>query len=212
MCCIIDGSPIDDEKGRYNIRQTGQMFQVSMMDALMCKSGPAHCIPWFCGQCLPPCMGITQYCLRRKVLDGDMKLYSCCQGYYNCCCFKSGQCCEDTCPDLCLCIEGCCCNSCAISASRAYTMEKYDLQSDACDYRLIRINNCLQILSCICQIAALIDESFRELAQIINCIADIFYHTMTGCMTVQVAKEIDYQRSIPEPVTQITVVSKDNYS
>lgn len=65
-------------------------------------------------------------------------------------------------------------------------MEKYDLASEPCDYRLIRINNCLQVLACICSILALIDGTFSEIARIINWIADLFYHTVSGCMTAQV--------------------------
>jgi len=72
-------------------------------------------------------------------------------------------------------------------------MEKYDLGSEPCDYRLIRINNFLQMLACFCRILAIIDNSFSALANLINNIADLFYHTVSGCMTAQVAYEIDYQ-------------------
>lgn len=65
-------------------------------------------------------------------------------------------------------------------------MEKYDLSSDPCDYRLIRINNCLQVFACICHILAIFDENLRQIAQIIDCVADIFYYCLSGCMTAQV--------------------------
>jgi hypothetical protein len=65
-------------------------------------------------------------------------------------------------------------------------MEKYDLGSEPCDYRLIRINNCLQMLACLCSILAIIDSSFSALANLINNIADLFYHIVSGCMTAQV--------------------------
>ena len=35
---------------------------------------------------------------------------------------------EKSCPDLCLCVESCCCNSCALSASRMFVMNKVRLQ------------------------------------------------------------------------------------
>lgn len=55
--------------------------------------------------------GCTQYFLRRKVLDYDMSRYICCQGYTGqCCCFTPGECGEQSCPDLCLCLEAHCCN------------------------------------------------------------------------------------------------------
>lgn len=72
-------------------------------------------------------------------------------------------------------------------------MEKYNLASDACDYRLIRINNCLQCFALICDILALIDNSFRQCANIIDMIADCFFHCLSGCMTAQVAHEMNYQ-------------------
>jgi hypothetical protein len=44
-------------------------------------------------------------------------------------------------------------------------MEKYELSSDACDYRLIRINNMLQMLACFCTILAIFMPSFRDMAR-----------------------------------------------
>jgi hypothetical protein len=129
----------------------------------------------------------AQYALRRKVLNDDMTKYQCCQGYINCCCFKAGMCGEENCPDLCLCIEACLCNGFAVSSSRMYVMDMYQLSSDPCDYRLIRINNCLQVLSCICHILAAIHDAFALAAQIVDRIADLVYHIVSGCMTAQVS-------------------------
>ena len=65
-------------------------------------------------------------------------------------------------------------------------MDQYNLMMDPCDYRLIRCSNCLQILSCLCWILALIDDSFMAMAQIVDWIADLVYATVSGCMTAQV--------------------------
>jgi hypothetical protein len=65
-------------------------------------------------------------------------------------------------------------------------MEKYDLTSDPCDYRLIRINNCLQALACICTVLSIFISSCRDLSVLVNIIADLFYHCVSGCMTAQV--------------------------
>lgn len=103
-------------------------------------------------------------------------------------------------------------------------MDKYELSSDECDYRLIRINNCLQMLACFCQILAIFMAGMRDMARfvlycyylgwirtsmftvpvlifscflvlyiytilyhrLISCIADLFYHMVSGCMTAQV--------------------------
>lgn len=194
MCCLISGEPVEDTAGRIRTFQGGNKFQTGMMGA-PCVDCPSSCF-WFCGQFLPFTCGCAQYSLRRKVLDYDMSKYSCFQGYFNlCCCIKAGSCGESSCPTLCLCCESWVCNFAAISASRMYVMEKYDLTSDPCDYRLIRINNCLQILACICTLLSIFIQELRDIARIINCIADIFYHTVSGCMTAQVAHEINYQKT-----------------
>jgi hypothetical protein len=124
--------------------------------------------------------------LRHKILQGDMSKYQCCQGYFNCCCFKAGSMGEDSCPHLCLCLESFFCNNLAVSSSRMYVMDKYKLSSDPCDYRLIRLNNMLQLLSCVCHIMAMFDREFIRLVQLIDHVADLMYHLVASCMTAQV--------------------------
>mmetsp|Transcript_1148 Transcript_1148/g.1870 ORF Transcript_1148/g.1870 Transcript_1148/m.1870 type:complete len:215 (-) Transcript_1148:130-774(-) len=196
MCCI-SGEPIDDTNGRLKTHTSDTKFQVDMMNAPCVDSWKSW--GWCCGQFFPCTCGITQYLLRKKILHNDMTKFSCFQGYFDVCCIKAGTCGESSAPDFCLFCEGCVCNCVAISASRHYVMEKYDLSSDACDYRLIRINNFLQALACFCSILALFMFEFQECARLMNLIADIFYHTISGCMTAQVAHEQNYQDSIENP-------------
>jgi len=106
---------------------------------------------------------------------------------------KAGACCEESCPTLCLCIEAHLCNAAAISATRMLVMDRYDVSTDPCDNRLIRCNNCLQALRCICDTIAIFYKDAQDLATIIDIIAEITYHTVSGCMTAQVAHEINYQ-------------------
>ena len=115
-----------------------------------------------------------------------MSKYVCCQGYVNYCCFKAGSLGESSCPELCLCGEAFFCNSCAVSSSRLYVMDKYQLQSDPCDYRIIRFSNFLQMLVCICDILACFIEDLRRLTCILERVADLVYHIVAGCMTAQV--------------------------
>lgn len=112
--------------------------------------------------------------------------YRCFQGYFTICCIQGGACREDECPDFCAFLEGCMCNCVAISASRLYVMDKYNLASDPCDYRLIRINNCIQGMACICGLLAIFNKDLRKLARFLDCAADASYHVMSGCMTAQV--------------------------
>lgn len=182
-----------DSRGRYKTWNGENVFQTSMMNA-PCVNFPMSCC-WCMGQFIPLTCTCTQYALRVKALEGDMTKYSCFQGYFNCCCFRAGSCGEQSCPELCLCFESCCCNSLAVSATRAMVMDQFDLQSDPCDNRLIRCNNCLQLLACFCDILAMIDESFRALAFFFDHLADLVYHTVSGCMTAQVAHELNFQKT-----------------
>lgn len=129
-----------------------------------------------------------------------MTKYSCFQGYFDCCCCQAGACGEAHCPDCCLCLEAHCCNFMAVSASRIYVMEKYDLTSDPCDYRLIRINNCLQCMACICNVLSMFVSELKQLSRIIDFIAQLFYHCVSGCMSAQTAFEVDYQLTQGQPV------------
>ena len=141
---------------------------------------------------LCPCC--CAFATRMKVLDGEMTKYRCCQGYADCLCFKAGNCCETICPYPCLCLESFLCIGPSVSSSRIYVMDQFELTSDPCDRRLIRFNNCLQMLSCICNILAIIDNSFRELAAIIQCIADVVFLMTVGCQVAQTRREVDYQK------------------
>lgn len=67
------------------------------------------------------------------------------------------------------------CESCAISGTRIEVQITRSIETDPCDNRIIRFNNCMQILSCICHILAIFIAELRELAQIIDCIAQIVY-------------------------------------
>lgn len=189
---------MQDTTGVRKTYDTQSKFTVSMMNA-PCAACPSSGF-WFCCQFLPMTMACTQYKLRSKLLKGDMSQYQCFQGQFVvCCCIKAGACGEQSCPELCLCAESCFCNGYALSATRYVVMEKYGLSSDPCDNRLIRISNCLQILSCVCDILAIIDNNFREIARIIGWIADVVYHTVSGCATAQCAHEMNIQDAKPQP-------------
>ena len=119
-----------------------------------------------------------------------MDAYICCQGYYDRCCFKAGSI-GDQGNSCCLCLESVCCHSCAVSATRMYVMDKYDLASDPCDRRIMRFNNFMQLLACVCQLAAMFVPELRDAAQLIDFIADLVYMATAGCMFAQVNVELE---------------------
>ena len=171
-------------------------FQTSMGDA--CCRAPGCCLLGGC----PLSFLCTQVHMRYKVLNhvapgSGWDHYVCCQGYTgSCCCFHPGACCEKEMPRTCMFVEACCCAGLAVSSTRFVLMDQYKLVPDECDNRLIRFNNCMQVLSCICHFAAIFDRNLRDLAQIIDLIADIVFFSTAGCMTAQTNFEVVYRESL----------------
>lgn len=116
--------------------------------------------------------------------------YRCCQGYVpKCCCLDfpnmfAGQ-------HECLYVEGCCCPVLSLSITRIFLMDKLHIHPDPGDYQLIQFSNCMQMLSCICWMAAFVDRNFEQLAHIIDLIADIVTLSVAGCMCVQINDELN---------------------
>merc|ERR1719231_117946 len=120
-----------------------------------------------------------------------MSRYICCQGYYpSCLCFKPGSMGESSAPELCLCLESCCCLGLGMSSSRMVVMDAKQLMPDPCDYRLICISNVLQILACICDILAIFFQDLRDLADLVRFIADLLFYLIVACMAAQIDLEI----------------------
>ena len=136
--------------------------------------------------------------VRPQVLEHTGEEWSCCQGEFDgmpCTGCVTGPCNGLPAPVGMAC-EAFCCHGCAVSSTRMYVMRKYRLGPDPMDYQIIRFSNCMQYLSCFCHILACIDDSFREAAQIVDCIADVVYYATTGCMTAQVHAEIRHQKGL----------------
>ena len=79
---------------------------------------------------------------------------------------------------------------CAMSATRLYLQEERQIATDPCDNRIIRLNNCLMILSCICNILAIFCQELEQIAQLIECIQYIVFYIPAGCMIGQTALEM----------------------
>lgn len=189
-CCLVCFSDAPVPGGKLDAYYANpNQFQIGMMEA-PCKN-PLWCL--YGGICCP----CAQFQVRKRALEGHMENYVCCQGYFpGCCCFKPGQCGEKDHPSCCLCLEAFCCLSCAVSSSRMYVMDKYRVMPDPWDNRIIRFNNFLQLLSCICDLAAICIDELREFARILDLIAEIVFYTTVGCMTGQMVHEMEYQESM----------------
>jgi len=193
--CILTGGEYDccssskeglPENGKqasyYNNLNQARTWETDMCHA--CCNNPLGC---FVAICFPCCCGFH---LRRRALQYDMSKYKCCQGY---CCYDSLCCqtCEQNCPNVTLCCELYCCMGIAASSTRMYVQDERQIATDACDIRLIRFNNLMQCLSCICHILAIVSDIFDTAACIIDILADIVYYTTLACMQAQTHLELD---------------------
>ena len=96
-----------------------------------------------------------------------------------------------------MCLEAFCCPGLAASASGMVIRERYRLGLDKDDVRLIRCSNCLQFLSCFCWILACLTDSdaIDTAAAITDCVADVVFCCVAGCMTAQAYHEISYREA-----------------
>ncbi|EGD75470.1 hypothetical protein PTSG_06544 [Salpingoeca rosetta] len=179
MCQFLcDGSPTEDDP-RKDLQD--RQWETSML-----KAGCNQPLGCCCAMFFPCCCAMY---LRYKALNEDMSKYSCCQGFI---CPKCMNCVplQESCPWLCLCLEVSICEACAISATRIYVQVERQIITDPCDNRIIRFNNCMQILSCICNILAIFIDGLDALANLIDLIADIVYCLTQACMQAQTYHEL----------------------
>lgn len=203
ICCIDAGEPVTeaDLKGSVNQKYAPYLNNPDKFQVNMCEACPKNPLKCCLGGCPITCL-CTAVHLRYTVLnhvnkDSEWRDYSCCQSMYgSVCCFKPGEMGEKNCPAFCMTCEACCCPGMAISASRFTMMEKYRLQTDPCDIRIIRINNCLQCLTCVAQVVDCIvhNEVTQQVETCLECISNLVFYSTLGCMTAQVYTEIDHRR------------------
>lgn len=196
MCITwIDGSPHEKDP-RVNLNQ--RQWETDMYHA-PCNS---------CGKCFYSC--VCPWChaweLRSRALQDDWTRYQCCQGYICPQCCATPDCNDKVqqCPQFCFFLEMICCLSFAISATRIHVQVERQITTDECDNRIIRFNNCIQILSCICQIAAIFNRAFEDLAHILKIFAEIVWCSTQACMQAQTAMELDLHPTPNDygPITQ----------
>ena len=190
--CLLcfDDAPIDDDPRAVFARE----WETGLQDA--CCASPLCCL---CGL---TCPHATAYHLRQQVLGpGNMSQYKCCQGYFDCCCFRAGTLGEEQCPEAYLCVEAFCCTHFATQANRFYMMDTRDIKPDPCDNRLVRCHNCMQCAACLFELAAYFSgsEDVQDAAGVLRCIADCMYVSIMSCMAAQVQAELDAEKAGRKP-------------
>lgn len=68
-------------------------------------------------------------------------------------------------------------------------MDMKRLHPDPGDYQIIQFSNCMQMVACICHVLAYVDNNFRELAMIVDLVAEIVERCVSGCMSAQLSLE-----------------------
>ena len=197
MCCsllLFDDAPVDgDLRGLYT-----KTWRVAMIDAP--AADPAMCVISCC--CLP----CSQFYIRNEALGGDMSQYKCCQGYYDNRCFTAGTV-GDQGNVLCMVLEMWCCASCAISSTRHLVMDTRDIMPDPCDNRIIRCNNALWTMACVCEVLGICFEPARHAAHSIEHIAHLMYLFVVSCMATQT--HIELQQAKQEQQGQAIALNWD---
>jgi len=199
VCCCLGSTP-GKSSGRGAVFDKYQSHP-NTWDKTMCQSPCAEPCCCLIG-CLPCTFICANWTMRRRVLNAQdpgsgLRNYICTQGYVpKCCCglWNPGHCGESSCPATCLCLEAICCPGMVITASRLLAMDMWTIQPDPCDNRLIRFNNFLQLLSCVCWILAFFSDAFRDCAVIIDCIADCVFFSTAGCMMAQLHHELKLRK------------------
>lgn len=205
FCFSSERLPPEEMKGKYGAQFAKYaLIEGSTYKISMCQAPTNETCCWL-GSMV--CFCPAQIYMRKKALNhldpgSGWSNYICCQGQFGgCCCIQPGEMGEKSCPVPCMCLEAFCLPGMAVSATSAVIRERYNLGLDDDDIRLIKCNNCLQIVAiCASCLNICIDCEGDDLAvSIINGIADVVFCCVAGCMTAQVNHEINYRESNGPP-------------
>jgi hypothetical protein len=71
-----------------------------------------------------------------------------------------------------------------------YVLDKFNIVPDPMDNKIMRFNNCVQLLACVIDILAIFISELREASDILNMIAQLVFHLTVGCMSAQMYYEL----------------------
>ncbi|KAG2428689.1 hypothetical protein HXX76_011394 [Chlamydomonas incerta] len=155
-----------------------------------CTKRPGYCcFSLWCGYC-------ASYGLRKQALHGDMSRYLCCNGMCPC----SGRMGERKCPEFCLCMEVACCFAQSVATTRWMIQDELQVETTQCDNCIIGTMIALQYLSCICHILACFFDELHQVAQFVDCLADVVWCSVCACMQTQHKAELDHRDANPHAV------------
>ena len=125
-----------------------------------------------------------------------MSRYRCCGGYHPC----VGRCGEDSCPQLCLCLEVSLCFSSSVLSTRFMIQHEHQIGNSECDDRLICLVAGCEFAACI---LSCIDE---QLGDLVHTLSDGVYISVCACMQTQHKLQLDARDAGTAPTFQTTVM------
>jgi len=146
-----------------------------------CKNPAGCCYGFFCMCCFA-------YQQRDRILDNVGIPYQCCGGSF--CCCPTPQITDSPARECCMACEACCCPTLAVLVNRDLIMYHYQINFDKCDEFII---SCVICLDCIFSILALIDDSFRQIKDIL----DILLMVIMSCSLAQQESTLDVATGMP---------------
>jgi len=146
-----------------------------------CKNPCGCCYGLFCLCCFA-------YQQRNRILDNVGIPYQPCGGYI--CCCPTPVINESPKRECCMACEACCCPYVAVLTNRDLIMYYYQVNFDKCDEFII---SCVICLDCIFGILALIDDSFRNIKDII----EILLMIIMACSLAQQESTLDVATGTP---------------
>lgn len=191
-CCFSEEPPehLEPNDFKYKYYHTHiEKFDIALDEA----PGKEPCYCCYAAVCMPCAL----YQLRASALshyngteENWAQSYRCCQDYFPCPCIPCFDPCVNSCPHATLFCETCCCPGWSVSATRFLIMDQYNLGMHPIDNQIIRCNNAVQLLACVCNTLAICIRPLREAARLVQCVADLVFVSTAGCMAGQVMHEI----------------------
>tara|TARA_Y100000389_G_scaffold205141_1_gene264003 strand:- start:27112 stop:27903 length:792 start_codon:yes stop_codon:yes gene_type:complete len=190
----LGNDEITDKNNKKKYIKNVFSFQKSMIGTIFSEELPFCCfasMPFF-----QPCLLMNMRYRTLNLLhpDSEWEKYSCFQGYFPVCyCLNIPQ---NNFPRCSICLESCFCPSLSVSSTRFLLMDNFNLTLDPCDNRIIRFNNMIMILSCICRCASKMNPDLLQFVKCLEHVSDCVYLSTIGCTVAQINREIIYRESI----------------
>ena len=89
-------------------------------------------------------------------------------------------------------------------------MDQYEIRPDPCDNRIIRLTNCLMLMSCVCDLLSICIKELRHAAHIIHSVSNCVAYSTMGCMASQVFREVAHRQQFRDEYASLADADKLN--